>query len=225
MRFLAILYIVTYCKCMYSSIMYVCPALCPTATIEYESELRHKNEMARVQAEISGKTRMERENQDLALEQIRVKAAEYRTTVLESIRAAGSLIGQGVSNFITDWDKVSATAAGITLIAVGVYAAKMGTGVAARYVEARLGKPSLIRETSRLSFFQGLRRPVKAVRRVFSRPSDPLAGIVFQPVFEDKLRALARATINTRSNGGVYRNVLMYGPPGTGKTMFAKVNH
>ena len=24
-------------------------------------------------------------------------------------RAAGSLIGQGVSNFITDWDKVSAT--------------------------------------------------------------------------------------------------------------------
>ena len=26
-----------------------------TATIEYESELRHKNEMARVQAEISGK--------------------------------------------------------------------------------------------------------------------------------------------------------------------------
>ncbi|CAI8052134.1 ATPase family AAA domain-containing protein 3-A [Geodia barretti] len=57
------------------------------ATIEYESELRHKNEMARVQAEISGKTRMERENQDLALEQIRVKAAEYRTTVLESIRS------------------------------------------------------------------------------------------------------------------------------------------
>ena len=30
---------------------------------------------------------MERENQDLALEQIRVKAAEYRTTVLESIKS------------------------------------------------------------------------------------------------------------------------------------------
>ena len=33
---------------------------------------------------------MERENQDLALEQIRVKAAEYRTTVLESIRSPPS---------------------------------------------------------------------------------------------------------------------------------------
>ena len=47
---------------------------------------------------------------------------------------------------------------------------------------------------------------------------------LFQPEFENKLRALARSTINTRTNGGVYRNVLMYGPPGTGKTMFAKVD-
>lgn len=102
----------------------------------------------------------------------------------------------------------------------------------------------------------------QATRRVFARPSDPLAGIVFevrihnicicinsslvcilkvrsppcssptlsptlpfpfQPQFESHLRSLARATINTKRNSGVYRNVLMYGPPGTGKTMFAKV--
>ena len=44
-----------------------------------------------------------------------------------------------------------------------------------------------------------------------------------QPQFESHLRSLARATINTKRNSGVYRNVLMYGPPGTGKTMFAKV--
>ena len=71
-------------------------------------------------------------------------------------------------------------AAGLTLVAFGIYAAKMGTGVAARFVEARLGKPSLIRETSRLSFFQSLRHPIMALRRIFARPSDPLAGIVFE---------------------------------------------
>ena len=37
------------------------------------------------------------------------------------------------------------------------------------------------------------------------------------------MRSIAKATINTKKNGGVYRNILMYGPPGTGKTMFAKV--
>lgn len=71
-------------------------------------------------------------------------------------------------------------AAGLTLVAFGIYAAKMGTGVAARFIEARLGKPSLIRETSRLSFLQSLRHPIRAVRRIIARPSDPLAGIVFE---------------------------------------------
>ena len=36
----------------------------------------------------------------------------------------------------------------------------MGTGIAGRFIEARLGKPSLIRETSRLSFFQSIRHPI-----------------------------------------------------------------
>ena len=50
---------------------------------------------------------------------------------------------------------------GITAIAVGVYAAKIGTGVVGRFVEARLGKPSLVRETSRLSLVQSIRHPFK----------------------------------------------------------------
>ena len=52
-------------------------------------------------------------------------------------------------------------AAGLTLLVVGVYSAKFGTSVAARYVENRLGKPSLIRETSRFTFFEALRHPYK----------------------------------------------------------------
>ena len=52
---------------------------------------------------------------------------------------------------------------------------------------------------------------------------NPTLPSPFQPQFESHLRSLARATINTKRNSGIYRNVLMYGPPGTGKTMFAKV--
>ena len=50
-------------------------------------------------------------------------------------------------------------AAGITLVAIGVYTARMGTGIAGRFIEARLGKPSLIRETSRLSASQAIWHP------------------------------------------------------------------
>lgn len=56
------------------------------ATIEHEMDLRHKNEMKRVEAELKAKAKVDRENRDLTLEQIRLKASENRITVLESIK-------------------------------------------------------------------------------------------------------------------------------------------
>lgn len=51
--------------------------------------------------------------------------------------------------------------AGLTLLAVGVYSARNATGVAGRYIEARLGKPSLVRETSRFTVGEAIKHPVK----------------------------------------------------------------
>lgn len=49
-------------------------------------ELRHKNELLRIEAEAKARGRVERENADIIREQIRLKAAEHRQTVLESIK-------------------------------------------------------------------------------------------------------------------------------------------
>lgn len=46
-------------------------------------------------------------------------------------------------------------------MAVGVYSAKNATAVAGRYIEARLGKPSLVRETSRITVLEALKHPIK----------------------------------------------------------------
>ncbi|CAN7987378.1 unnamed protein product [Ixodes pacificus] len=56
------------------------------STIEHEMELRHKNDMKKLEAELHAKAKVDRENQDLYIEQIKVKAAENRATVLESIK-------------------------------------------------------------------------------------------------------------------------------------------
>lgn len=58
----------------------------PLATIEYEAELKHKNDMKRLEAELSGKAQIERENKDIRNEQIRIQAREHRDTVLQSIQ-------------------------------------------------------------------------------------------------------------------------------------------
>lgn len=49
-------------------------------------DLRHKNELLRIEAESKARARVERENADIIREQIRLKAAEHRQTVLESIK-------------------------------------------------------------------------------------------------------------------------------------------
>ncbi|XP_048753263.2 ATPase family AAA domain-containing protein 3-like [Ostrea edulis] len=192
------------------------------ATLEHEFELRKKNEQARIEAEMKARGKMERENIDLIKEQIKLKAQEKRETILESIKTAGSVLGAGFQAFISDRDKVAATAFGITMAAVGIYAAKHGTGVTARYVEARLGTPSLVRETSRLTVGEVIKHPIKTVKRIVNKPEDALKGIILKPELEERLRDIAIATRHTKKNKGFYRNLLMYGPPGTGKTMFAK---
>ncbi|XP_068450411.1 ATPase family AAA domain containing 3 [Clinocottus analis] len=191
-------------------------------TIEHEMELRHKNELLRIEAETKARARVERENADIIREQIRLKAAEHRQTVLESIKTAGAVFGEGFRAFVSDWDKVTATVAGLTLLAVGVYSARNATAVAGRYIEARLGKPSLVRETSRFTVAEAIKHPVKTTKRLRSKPQDALEGVVLSPSLEERVRDIAIATRNTRQNNGLYRNILMYGPPGTGKTLFAK---
>lgn len=64
------------------------------------------------------------------------------------------------------------------MLAVGWYSAKRGTGVVAKYVDARLGKPSLVRETSRLTPFELLKHPVVSARQLMRKADDPLKGIV-----------------------------------------------
>merc|ERR1719369_53956 len=185
-------------------------------------ELRAQADMKRIEAETTAKAKIERENQDLYLEQIRLKAKETRTTTMDGIRTAGSVLGAGAEAFLRDWDKVTAAAAGLSLLALGVYTAKRGTGVIASYVSARLGKPSLVRETSRFSFFETLKHPINTIQKLRKSPQDALTGIVLEPTLESRLRDVALATKNTKLNRGMYRNLLFHGPPGTGKTMFAK---
>ena len=85
-----------------------------------------------------------------------------------------------------DYFQVTAAAAGLSLLALGVYSAKRGTGVLASYVSARLGKPSLVRDTSRFSVFETLKHPINTIQKLRKSPQDALSGIVLEPGLESR---------------------------------------
>lgn len=196
-------------------------------TLEYEAELRQQTELARVKAETEGKTKQERENFDLYLNKAKLEAELYRDTVLQSIKLAGQTVGSGIQAFLADPDRMFNAAVTITAISLGIYTAKTATGVAGRYIEATLGKPNLVRDTSRKSVLHVVRHPIQStaqiIRRVFRPPpTDALKEIILEKSLDEKLRRVAVSTANTKKNKAPFRNLLLYGPPGTGKTMFAK---
>ncbi|XP_029346241.1 ATPase family AAA domain-containing protein 3 [Acyrthosiphon pisum] len=192
------------------------------ATIEHEIEMKSKLDAKKSEAKALARAKAERENHDLTMEQLKLKASEHRQTVLESIKTAGSIFGSGANALLSDWDKTLMAAGGLSLLALGIYSAKGFTGVTAKYVESRLGKPSLVRETSRFSLLELVRHPILTFKELRNKKSSALKDVILPPKLESRLGDVAIATLNTKKNRGMYRNILMYGPPGTGKTLFAK---
>ncbi|KAK5968410.1 hypothetical protein GCK32_018831, partial [Trichostrongylus colubriformis] len=104
---------------------------------------------------------------DVNLEQMKLHEEENRKTVIEKIKTSGAVLGAGLQEFLSDKTKMTAAVGTLTALAVGWYVAKRGTGVVARYAEARLGKPSLVRETSRITPLETLKHPIKVAKMVF----------------------------------------------------------
>merc|ERR1740124_1265960 len=145
-------------------------------TAEHEAELRTRTELAKVGAEAEGRIRQERQNHDLILEKVRLEAVEKRDTVLKAIKDGGKILSTGLASYMDDKDKLKNTAALLTAIAGGIYLTKTSISITGRFIEARLGKPSLVRETSRTT------------------PTTALDSLVLEPTLRSRLERIALST-------------------------------
>ena len=86
--------------------------------------------------------------------------------------------GQGVEAFLGDKGKIRNVALLGTLGFLGYFGAKTSFGLVGKYVEAAMGKPSLVRDTSRLSASSLVKEPVQSFKKVRAREerSDEMRG-------------------------------------------------
>lgn len=186
-----------------------------------------------IKTRTEGSIHAERANHKQRLSLLSQFKKERRETYLEAIKVGAATVGAGMTDFLGDSDRRNAFALTVSTMMLGIYGAKVGTGVFGRFLEARLGKPSLVRETSRDHGMSMVTGPIKRLAgkaglpawtgAIPPRSADVLDGIILENSVEQRLRNVARSTANTKKNRAPFRHLLLYGPPGTGKTLFAKV--
>lgn len=188
-----------------------------------EKALEKETTKSRIQEETRGRIQQERENIDVHLREMRAKAAEERKTKLETIQNVFAGIGSAFNTLVDDRSKLVTLIGSLTALAAGVYGARSGAGLMARYLESRMGKPPLVRETSRWSLSRSLGF-INPIRWFGSRANFGLfqEKIVLPEELSQRLAWTTNSLVSARQNGTPFRHLCLYGPPGTGKTLFAR---
>jgi len=124
-----------------------------------------------------------------------------------------------ILDFFKDPKKVAILSAAIAGTVVGCiggyYLCKHGSRILAKEIEKRLGKPTIVSETSRTTWWQRFRGKVPKVEKL------TMDDFVATPEFREKLERIITYFKNANANGDTLPHLLLYGLPGTGKTYWA----
>ena len=196
-------------------------------TLQHEYEMKLNIEKEKVEYEVQRKMEMKRQNRDIMEDMIRLQEHEKRKTMAQMIRETFGVMGNGLMNFISSPKLVTKTLLYTFAFLTALHGMKTSLNVLGAAIMSRFGKPTLLRETSRIVASNILSLPFLYARhmsRSLLRRSqkDMLSGVILEPILDAQLKNITYSVLNRKKHYAPYRNFLFYGPPGTGKTLFAK---
>ena len=190
----------------------------------------------RVAAESKARIEEERQNEDVRVRQREQegsigtdRAVRVATLYVEALR-------DGAKRLVSDPEAGLRVVALVGGMSVAFFGSREGLRLARTRLEAVLGRPSLVRETS-IARGSPRKMMANALKRIGVRGGGMGGGggsggdgggggafgnVVLEPAMEARIQSLGRATRNTHAHKAPFRHVLFYGPPGTGKTLVAK---
>lgn len=110
---------------------------------------RREAELARVKAEAQAKANAERENEALRIRAMRARMAEDRQRVLEAVALVAHYLGQGAAALLDDPRAFGTVVLVVASLICGAFFSRETAKLARSLAEAYLGRPRLVRETSR----------------------------------------------------------------------------
>ena len=106
--------------------------------------------IAKAKAEAEGKTKQERDNEDIQLRFQQSQSDASRRQLLDAINLIFVRLADGSRELISNPERLLRVLGAVIILAAGVYFVREFSKVVAREIERRLGKPSLVRDTSRM---------------------------------------------------------------------------
>lgn len=184
--------------------------------------LERNTTLEKAAIDVEGRIKQQRLNQDIEMAQLQQRLEADRVKLMQALQATFDNLGQGAMVLLSDKEKLTKFVGGFVALAAGIYVSREAIRIIGRVIEQRLGKPSLVRETSRSSGLWGFFRSLFAWFWRSPKGKNVLADVVLHASLETRVFEIAKSTRNAILHGAPYRHLLLYGPPGTGKTMVAK---
>jgi ATPase family AAA domain-containing protein 3A/B len=184
-----------------------------------ELDLEKAVEQAKVEQE--AKIRELRENEDVHARQKKMELEGQKRQIIAGIQATAKIVTVWMQSLYGSSENLFAAVATIVGLIASVYFTREMAVLLREQLNKRLGRPSLVRMTSRKT---RLGEVWLAIKNFVLRRQDgfEFSDVVLHPTLEEQIMRLANATKNAKSRKMPLLHIMFYGPPGTGKTMCAQ---
>jgi ATPase family AAA domain-containing protein 3A/B len=190
-----------------------------------QTKLEHEKEKIRV--EIEAKAAQKRIEQEVEIRRIQAQSKLDTEKMITAIKTVSSQISRILTDIFAQPEQVALVTAVILALIACYYLFMELFRMLRQYIQSRIGRPSLVRETSyHFSFLPNAvlnwLSPPENLSHSRQKLESDFGNIILSAEDKQRVLNLALATRNTKQSGAPYRHVLLHGSPGTGKTLIAR---